>query len=53
MSEQCGIAALKSNRILGLIRRKIIHKEEIIIKLYTSIVSLHLELAGGCTMRNI
>ena len=35
LSKQCGIAELKANRILGLIRRNIVLKEEeIIIPLY-------------------
>ena len=40
VSEQCGIIA---NGILGLIRRNVVHKEEIIILLYKSIVRLSLE----------
>ena len=35
MSKQCGIAAVKANRILGLIRRNILHnEEEFVIPLY-------------------
>ena len=34
MFEQCGIAALKANRMLGLIRRNLVHEEEFIIPLY-------------------
>ena len=42
--EQCGIAAAKINRILGLIRRNIVYKEkELIITLYKTIVRPHLE----------
>ena len=38
MPEQCGIVALKANRIRGLIRRNVVYKEEkIIISLYKSI----------------
>ena len=44
VSEQCGIAAVKGNQILGLIRRNIVFKEkELIIPLYKTIVRLHLE----------
>ena len=44
VSEQCGIAASKSNQILGLIRRNITYKEKkLIIPLYKAIVGLHLE----------
>ena len=42
VSEQCGIAASKSNQILGLIRRNITFKEKI-IPLYIAIVRPHLE----------
>ena len=35
VSEQCGIAALKANRILGLTKRNIEHKEK---KIYCSII---------------
>ena len=39
VSEQCGIAALKGNLILGLIRRTITYKEkQLIVPLYTAIV---------------
>ena len=42
--EQCGIAASKGNQILGLIRQNIVYKEkELIIPLYKSIVTPHLE----------
>ena len=44
VSEQCGIAAAKRNRILGLIRRNIVYKEnELIILLYKTLVRPHLE----------
>ena len=44
MSLQCGIAAAKGNKILGLIRRNIVYKEnEQIIPLYNTIVRPHLE----------
>ena len=44
VSEQCGIAAMKGNQILGLIRRNIEYKEkELIIPLYKTIVRPHLE----------
>ena len=44
VSEQCGIAASKSNQIVGLIRRNITYKEkELIIHLYKAIVRPHLE----------
>ena len=36
VSEQCGVAALKGNQILGLIRRTITYKDK-------AIVSMHLE----------
>ena len=43
-SEQCGIAAAKGNKILGLIRRNSVYKEkELIIPLYKTIVRPHLE----------
>ena len=43
VSEQCRIAALKANRILELLRRNIVHKEEeIIIPLNRCIVRPHL-----------
>ena len=46
VSEQCGIAALKGNQILGLIRRTITYKEKqlpVIVPLYKAIVRPHLE----------
>ena len=44
VSEQCGIAALKGNQILGLIRRTIMYKEkQLIVPLYKAIVRPHLE----------
>ena len=44
VSEQCGIAASKSNQILGLIRRNITYKgKKLIIPLYKAIVRPHLE----------
>ena len=41
-SEQCGIAALKGNQIIGLIRRNIAGKQ-LITPMYKAIVRLHLE----------
>ena len=44
VSEQCGIAALKGNQILGLISRTITYKEKhLIVPLYKAIVRPHLE----------
>ena len=44
VSEQCGIAAVKGNQILGLIRRNIVYTEkELIIPLYKTIVRPRLE----------
>ena len=44
VSEQCGIAALKGNQILGLVRRTIMYKEkQLIVPLYKVIVRPHLE----------
>ena len=44
VSEQCGIAASKGNKILGLIRRNIRYKEkQLIVPLYKAIVRPHLE----------
>ena len=44
VSEQCGIAALKGNKIIGLIRRNITYKDKkLIIPLYKAIVRPHLE----------
>ena len=44
VSEQCGIAASKANKILGLIRRNITYKgKKLIIPLYKAIVRPHLE----------
>ena len=44
VSEQCGIAASKGNKILGLIRRTSIYKEkQLIVPLYKAIVRPHLE----------
>ena len=44
VSEQCGIAASKGNKILGLIRRTIMYKEkQLIVPLYKAIVRPHLE----------
>ena len=44
VSEQCGIAALKGNQILGLISRTIMYKEkQLIVPLYKVIVRPHLE----------
>ena len=39
VSEQCGIAASKGNKILGLIRRTVMYKEkQLIVPLYKAIV---------------
>ena len=44
VSEQCGIAASKGNKILGLIRRTITCKEkQLNVPLYKAIVRPHLE----------
>ena len=44
VSEQCGIAALKGNQILGLIRRTIMYKEkQLIVPLCKAIVRPHFE----------
>ena len=44
VSEQCGIAASKGNKIIGLIRRNITYKgKKLIIPLYKAIVRPHLE----------
>ena len=43
VSEQCRIAAANGNQILGLIRRNIVYKNELIIPLYKTIVRPHLE----------
>ena len=44
VSEHCGIAALKGNQILGLIRGNITYKEKkLIIRLLKAIVRHHLE----------
>ena len=44
VSEQCGIAASKGNKILGLIRRTIMYKEkQLIVPLYKALVRPHLE----------
>ena len=44
VSEQCGIAASKGNKILGLIRRTIMYKEkQLIVPLYKAIVRPYLE----------
>ena len=44
VSEQCGIAASKGNKILGLIMRTITYKEkQLIVPLYKAIVRSHLE----------
>ena len=43
VSEQCGIAASKGNKILGLIRRNITQGKKLIIPLNKAIVRPHLE----------
>ena len=44
VSAQCGVAASKGNKIIGLIRRNITYKgKKIIIPLYKAIVRPHLE----------
>ena len=44
VSEQCGIAASKGNKMLGLIRRTIMYKEkQLIVPLYKGIIIPHLE----------
>ena len=48
VSEQCGIAASKGNKILVLIRRNITYKDKkLIIPLYKAIVRPHLEYKRG------
>ena len=43
-SSQCTVAARNANRILGLIRRNILHKsKDVILRLYKSLVRPHLE----------
>ena len=43
VSEQCRIAALKGNQILGLIRRTITKEKQLFVPLYKAIVRPHLE----------
>ena len=44
VSEQCRIAASKSNQVLGIIRRNITYKDKsLIVPLYKAIVRPHLE----------
>ena len=44
VSEQCGIASSKGNKIIGLIRRTIMYKDkQLIVPLYKVIVRPHLE----------
>ena len=44
VSEHCGIAALKGNKIIGLIGRTIMYKEkQLIVPMYRAIVRPHLE----------
>ena len=44
VSEQCKIAASKSNQVLGIIRRNVTHKDKsLIVPLYKAIVRPHLE----------
>ena len=44
VSAQCGIAASKGNKIIGLIRRTIIYKEkQLIASMYKAIVRPYLE----------
>ena len=44
VSEQCGIAASKGNKMLGLIRRTIMYKEkQLTVPLYKGIIRPHLE----------
>ena len=48
VSEQCSIAASQGNQVLGMIRRNITYKENIlIVPLYKAIVRPHLELISG------
>ena len=43
-SSQCSVAVRNANRILGLIRRNILHKsKDVILRLYKSLVRPHLE----------
>ena len=43
-SNQCAVAVRNANRILGLIRRNILHKsKDVILRLYKSLVRPHLE----------
>ena len=43
VSEQCGIAASKGNKIIGLIRRNITYKNKVILPMYKAVVRPHLE----------
>ena len=43
VSEQCGIAASKEKKILGLIRRTMYKKKQLIVPLYKAIVRPHFE----------
>ena len=48
VSEQCGLAAAKGNRILGLIRRNITYMEKtLIIPLYKALVRPHIAFRHG------
>ena len=43
VSEQCGIAASKGNKILGLIRTTTYKEKQVMVPLYKAIVRQHLE----------
>ena len=54
VSEQCRMAAGKSNQVLGMIRRNITHKENnSIVPLYKAIVRPHLEYCIQAQERQI
>ena len=43
IADMCGITAVKGSQIIELIRRSIVYKKELIIPLYKTIVTPHLE----------